>query len=298
MDLKTNKYVILFLCGLLCVATVAGFVMVGKKDSEKPIDYITIAILAKDKAHTLPIYLATIENQTWPKEKTYLYVRTNNNNDDTQKILKNWLEKVGPSYAKVYFDDKDVEEPIQQYTQHEWNSMRFKVLGKIRQDSIDWARENGSHYFVVDCDNFVHPHTLESLAKTNLQIVAPFLKLNDHHYYSNYHAAVDKNGYLASTPHYYDYFNQVVRGLIEVPVVHCSYFIRHDALDKLTYDDDSYRYEYVIFSDSARKQRIPQYLDNREVYGRITFAENLEAFDKEPWIHEFDHLREKTPIEG
>ena len=40
-------------------------------------EYVTIAILAKDKAHTLPLYLACIENQTWPKCNTNLYIRTN-----------------------------------------------------------------------------------------------------------------------------------------------------------------------------------------------------------------------------
>ena len=32
-------------------------------------DYVTIAILAKDKEHTLPLYLSCIEQQTWPAEK-------------------------------------------------------------------------------------------------------------------------------------------------------------------------------------------------------------------------------------
>ena len=33
------------------------------------------------------------------------------------------------------------------------------------------------------------------------------------------------------------------------------------------------RHEYVVFSDSARKAGIPQYLDNRQIYGYITFGE-------------------------
>ena len=46
----------------------------------KPTEFVTIAILAKDKAHTLPLYLQCIEQQTWPAQQTYLYIRTNNNN--------------------------------------------------------------------------------------------------------------------------------------------------------------------------------------------------------------------------
>lgn len=278
---------------LLCICTLSFMFNQGslsaqdKKENEPPIDKVTIAILAKDKGHTLPLYLSCIEKQTWPSHKSYLYIRTNNNNDDTAKILREWIEKVGDKYAGVFFDDSDVKEAIQKYKQHEWNAERFKVLGKIRQDSIDFAKKNHSHYFVADCDNFIRPNTIEQLMKTNLPIVAPFLKIADTKTYSNYHAAVDQNGYLADTPDYYAFFSRSIKGLIDVPVVHCSYFIQHDTLDKISYDDQSARYEYVIFSDNARKQQIPQYLDNREIYGRISFAENKEEFEKEPWLFEF-----------
>lgn len=252
------------------------------------IDYVTIAILAKDKAHTLPLYLSCIENQTWPKEKTYLYIRTNNNNDETAKVLHEWVKKVKQSYADIYFDDSDVSDQVQVYKQHEWNAVRFKVLGKIRQESVNWAKAHHSHYFVVDCDNFIQPHTLEKLVSTQLPIVAPLLKVAEPSLYSNYHAAIDQNGYYAHSPFYQPILNLQVRGLIEMPVVHCTYFIRYDILDQIVYDDNSSRYEYVIFSDHARKKNIPQYLDNREVYGRITFAEKKEDLDKEIWLSEFE----------
>ncbi|MBI2353078.1 glycosyltransferase family 2 protein [Candidatus Dependentiae bacterium] len=243
-------------------------------------EYVTIAILAKDKAHTLPLFLQCIQNQTWPAERTYLYVRTNNNNDDTAQILRLWLDQVQHRYAKIYFNDQAVAENIQQFGQHEWNGVRFKILGKIRQESVAWAYEQHSHYFVVDCDNFIKPHTIEKLMQDKLSIVAPFL-IRKYFQYSNYHAAVDQNGYFQPSDNYFMIFNRQVTGLIEVPVVHCAYFIRYDTLPFILYDDDSYRYEYVIFSDQARKKRITQYIDNRDVYGMITFATNKEELEKE-----------------
>ena len=69
------------------------------------------------------------EQATAPS-KSYLYIRTNNNNDDTLNILRQWVEKVGDRYAGVYFDDTDVKESVQKYKQHEWNAERFKVLGR------------------------------------------------------------------------------------------------------------------------------------------------------------------------
>lgn len=253
----------------------------------KCIETITIAILAKDKAHTLPLFLQCIEQQTWPKNQTYLYIRTNNNNDETSKILKNWIEKIKKEYLQVYFDCSNVVENVEQYKQHEWNAVRFKVLGKIRQESIHWAKERDSHYFVVDCDNFIMPDTLETLFNTNLPVVAPFLRKTYDNYYSNYHAETDENGYYKDCDLYYQILFQRIKGLIEVPVVHCTYFIRKEFLNCAIYDDESYRYEYVVFSDWLRKQNVPQYLDNRKLYGRMTSAETAQEFENEIWLHEF-----------
>lgn len=247
------------------------------------IDHVTIAILAKDKAHTLPLYLECIEQQTWPASKTYLYIRTNNNNDTTQSILESWITKVQHKYAGIYFDGSNVDVPVEKYKQHEWNCERFKVLGKIRQDSVSWARAHHSHYFVADCDNFIKPHTIDALMNTNLPIVAPLLHTQNS-CYSNFHAAIDKNGYFADSYLNFDLLEGKIKGLIEVPVVHCTYFVRFDVLDKLSYDDQSYRYEYVIFSDSARKNSIPQYLDTREIYGGISFAEKEFTPEEYAWL--------------
>ncbi len=276
-----RKYSIVWL-----VLFVFGCQAARKNNSD---EYVTIAILAKDKAHTLPLYLQCLEAQTWPKHKTYLYIRTNNNNDETVAVLQEWIARIGKEYAKIYFDDSDVDVPVQQFGQHEWTYERFKVLGKIRQDSVDWAYAHNSHYFVVDCDNFVGPDTLESMMQTHLPIIAPFLRCSDYEkrFYSNYHETIDANGYYLASVFYYDILDQKVRGIIEVPVVHCTYFIRYNVLDKICYDDESWRYEYVIFSDSARKQNIPQYIDNRKIYGYISFAETKQEFEQESFLNTF-----------
>jgi len=246
---------------------------------------VTIAILAKDKEHCLLTYLNCIQKQTFPKSKTYLYIRTNDNNDNTAEILKAWVEKVKDQYLGVYFDDSDAPVSVKEFTQHEWNCTRFKVLGQIRQDSLDWAYHHNSHYFIADCDNFIFPHTIETMVNTNLPIVAPLL----HSYcaYSNFHAAIDRNGYLLDSPFYLPLVNQEIKGHVQVPVVHCTYFIRYEVLPEMCYDDESYRYEYVIFSDNARKKGIPQYLDTTDVFGYVSFAENSTDLVCEPWFISF-----------
>src|SRR5579863_1124002 len=98
-------------------------------------EYITIAILAKDKAQCLDLYLSCLEQQTWPTHKTHLYIRTNNNTDETAQILRDWIARVGKNYAKIYFDDTDVIERVEEFKQHEWNCLRLKVICTLRQES-------------------------------------------------------------------------------------------------------------------------------------------------------------------
>lgn len=248
-------------------------------------DFVTVAILAKDAGHVLPLHLDCISKLRYPKDRLYLYVRTNNNNDATATVLRQWLDKVGDAYAGVHFDDSDVTVPVEGYDPHEWNPERVKVLGAIRQASIQWAYERNSHYFVSDCDNFFSPDALVASTATGLPIVAPLLTSSGA--YANYHEAVNEWGYLDQTPLYLSLLGQEVRGLIEVPVVHCTYFVRHEVIPGLSFDDDSNRHEYVIFSDSARKLGVQQYLDNRKIYGHISFATDTAALEAEPWYIDF-----------
>jgi len=244
-------------------------------------EVITVAILAKDKAHSLPVYLKCLEAQTWPKLQTRIYVRTNNNNDKTPTILKDWLARVGSSYLEVAFDDKDVEKKVERFQQHEWNGERFEVLGTIRNLSMQWAVQRGDHYFVADCDNFIAPDTLECLAKFAFAnpepcVVAPLLWCPKRHY-SNFHSSIDQNGYFKSDELYNKLHSQTIKGLVQLPVVHCTYFVHAKAAAILKYLDGSGRYEYVIFSHECRRNNVPQYLDTRRVYGRVSFMETAET---------------------
>ena len=115
---------------------------------------ITIAILAKQKGHSLPLFLKCISNQTYPKELISIYIRSNNNTDNTLEILQNWVVENRDKYDEIYEDYSDVDIRVQDLGQHEWTGPRFLVLGDIRNKSMEWAYQKKSHYFVCDCDNF------------------------------------------------------------------------------------------------------------------------------------------------
>jgi hypothetical protein len=185
-------------------------------------------------------------------------------------------------YAGVEFDASDVSARVQEYALHEWNSTRFQVLGRIRQLSLQKAIEKDcDFYFTADVDNFLRPSTLRELVSLNVPIVAPFLRsIEKGSYYSNYHAAVDAQGYYTHCDQYDWVLNRWIKGVIEMPVVHCTYLVRTDVIPLLTYQDETDRHEYVIFSDSARKHNVMQYLDNRQIYGYMA-REDIEGHTRE-----------------
>ena len=236
---------------------------------------VLVAILAKQKEPSLPLYLECLEALDYPKSSIVLYIRTNNNTDGTERILREWVARVGHLYAGVEFDAEDVAARVEQFGVHEWNATRFSVLGRIRNISLRRALEQDcDFYFVSDVDNFIRPCTLRELMALNLPIVAPLLRsINPGNFYSNYHAEIDANGYYQDCDQYHWILNRWIRGVLEMPVIHCTYLIRADVLNDLSYEDATSRHEYVVFSDSARKSGVPQYLDNRQIYGYITFDE-------------------------
>jgi glycosyltransferase involved in cell wall biosynthesis len=241
---------------------------------------VLLAILAKQKENVLPLYLECIEALDYPKASIVLYIRTNNSTDGTERILRAWVERVGHLYAAVEFDAEDVPEQVQQFGSHEWNATRFRVLGRIRNISLRHAlKHECGFYFVSDVDNFIRRCSLRELVALNLPIAAPLLRsLAPGRYYSNYHAEIDSNGYYANCDQYLWILHRWIRGVVEVPVVHTTYLIRADVIPDLTYEDTTNRHEYVVFSDSARKAGVLQYLDNRQVYGYIAFDEGSDQY--------------------
>jgi len=237
---------------------------------------VLIAILAKQQEPVLPFYLECLEALDYPKKSISLYIRTNNNTDRTAEILKAWVNRVRHLYKSVEMDDSDVAVRVEEFGVHEWTQSRFKVLGEIRQRSMQKALDRDClWYFVADTDNFIRPNTLKDLVALNLPIVAPYLKhVDPNALYSNYHYKADPNGYYLECEEYHWVHQQRVRGIIQVDVVHCTYLVKSDIIPYLQYDDGSGRYEYVIFSSSARLQGIPQFLDNRQVYGFLTLDES------------------------
>lgn len=161
---------------------------------------VLLAILVKDKEYILPLYLESILNMDYPKDKIILYIRTNDNKDNSEIILEDFIEKYGNQYEKVIYNKESVNSELKKYSEHDWNQTRFHILAKIRGESMRQAQiHNTDYYYVIDVDNLVAPTWLAMAVNYNLPIVAPLLLgcENEKKYYSNFFDALDKNGYYA-----------------------------------------------------------------------------------------------------
>jgi hypothetical protein len=145
---------------------------------------------------------------------------------------------------------------------------------------------------VVDCDNFVTPCTLKYLIQKDKPIIAPMLRAiprpTDN--YSNFMFDVNANGYEKRHPDFYKILKKEKVGTFEVPIVHCTYLIKGEYLNRLTYCDYSRHHEYVIFSRIARHTGTPQYICNERDFGvllhngaKLTLAEERAQFQR--WLN-------------
>ncbi len=235
---------------------------------------ILLVILVKDKEVILNDYLSCIYNLDYDKKDIFLYIKTNDNNDNSENILINFINNYKNEYYKIFFDNLPINEELKKYKPHEWNSFRFKILGKIRDDSIKFAYENKLNYFVVDADNLISPFTLKNLINSNVEVIAPMLNSNT--IYSNFHENSNDKNYMNKNSEYMKILNKKKIGIIEVDLIHCTYLIKYSALEKMLnnkenklYDDDSGDYEFKIFNNSLKKYNIKRYIDNRYFYGII-----------------------------
>lgn len=232
---------------------------------------VLLAILARNKAHVLPDYLTCLEQLDYDKKAITVYINSNNNDDETETLLRAWVERVKDQYGKIVADFHEVE-GLEKTNPHVWTTQRFKLLGSIRNKSMSMAlQENCDFYFVADCDNFLTPCTLKELVAKDKPIIAPMLlpvpEKRDP--YSNYFCAIDAKGYYKHDSAYLKILNRQYLGVFEVPVVHCAYLIKQEYLPDLSYIDSTDDFEFVIFSREARKKGIPQYICNEKYFGTL-----------------------------
>ena len=251
----------------------------GETSSPQEGKTVLVAILARNKEHTLPRFLSCIERLDYDKKLITIYINTNNNEDRTLQVLQDWSDIHKNDYRAIIFENHSVQD-LEKRRPHDWTPQRFKVLGTIRNKSLQQAKEQKcDFYFVVDCDNFITPCTLKELVNKDKPIIAPMLRSipDACDPYSNYFCDISPTGYWKSHPNYRKILYRQMVGTFQVPVVHCTYLIKTEFIDSLGYVDGTDDYEFVIFSRLARSNNIPQFICNEKEFGVLwhVYGENV-----------------------
>lgn len=224
---------------------------------------VFLPILAQNQAHFLPRYLKNLENLDYDKKLITVYINTDNNEDDTEAVLRDWAKKNKRRYRSITFDSNKASK-LDGLSTSTWNPTKLRGMGKMLNRSLEVAKKSKSdYYFFSECNNFVAPHTLKTLMAKNKPIIAPLL--TDVFVVNNI-SPKKKESFTAD--HYrYPITYKILEGTIKVPLVQSTYLIQSKYLDGLNYMDGTDENEAVIFSKSAKANGVDQFICNEKDFG-------------------------------
>lgn len=266
---------------------------------------VMVAILLRNKAHTLPFFLNYIQNLDYPKERIRLWIRSDHNIDNSVPLMQEWLARVQPLYNHVdFYDDNSESSYSDSEGPFDWSRKRVNNILRLRQEALNTARVSWVDYLMfVDCDNFLmSKKILKDLIRENKPIVAPMLNATFSKHYTNFWGDMDENGYYKRSDNYHDIHTRIISGIFRVPVVHSTFLIqtRHPATTTLAFYPPPNEYhgpfdDIIIFAYNCILADIPTFIVNKDFYGIM-----LIPMDKNDVIEDekeqFLHLRLETIV--
>ncbi|KAK0177237.1 hypothetical protein PV328_001313 [Microctonus aethiopoides] len=250
--------------------------VISNESVKKPT--IVISILIRNKAHTLPYFLTLFEQLEYPKNRICLWIRSDNNVDNSIEILNVWLNEQKFNYHSVnVVTDNESKSNENEESIADWTTNRFIHVINLREEALNFGRNIWADYlFMVDADVFLtNPKTLELLISKNETLVAPMLKSDG--MYSNYWAGMTSEYYYERTDTYIPILNREKIGCHPVPMIHSAVLInlREKNTDFLTYNSDNLQHyngpkdDIITFALAANASDVPLHICNDEIYGYV-----------------------------
>ncbi|KAG8225161.1 hypothetical protein J437_LFUL002861, partial [Ladona fulva] len=240
---------------------------------------VVIAILARNKAHTLPFFLTLLEGLDYPKSRISLWIRSDHNEDQTLEVLKTWLESSQSSYHStniILTDSPPGRHPDEKGLGH-WPQSRFKHVIQMREEALEYARKIWADYiWFMDCDTFlINNQTLRLLMSKEVTVVAPMLKSDG--MYANFWCGMTSDYYYQRTDDYKPILNRERKGCFEVPMVHSSVLIdiRHEISLQFSFNPENIpdyngpTDDIIAFAISVKNAGSTLNVCNDEIYGFI-----------------------------
>ncbi|XP_049884611.1 glycosyltransferase 25 family member [Pectinophora gossypiella] len=264
------------------LTTLLGLYLCISEDStnqDEKLPTIGVSVLIRNKAHSLPYFFTYLVNLSYPKDRMYIWIHSDFNEDNSIEIIEAWAEEYKSQYNGMYITTNNSSGPLHSGEQHyvKWIPEHFNHVIKLRQQALDFARKQWADYlFMVDADVFLtNPDTLELLLGKKLTVVAPML-LSDG-LYSNFWCGMTENYYYLRTDEYKPIREREKTGCFAVPMVHTAVLInlKRTVTDKLTYTHTNLQSydgpvdDIIIFALSAKWNGVELYVCNDYVYGYV-----------------------------
>ncbi|KAH9642350.1 hypothetical protein HF086_004882 [Spodoptera exigua] len=240
---------------------------------------VGISVLVRNKAHTLPFFLSCIRNLNYPKNRIYLWIYSDFNEDKSIEILEKWVDKYASLYNGVYLTTNSSSGRLHrdEKSSIHWSSDHFKHVISLREKALNFARKMWADYlFMIDADVFLtNPSTLSELVSKDLPITAPMLVSDG--LYSNFWCGMTDNYYYQRTDDYKPIQRMEKQGCYEVPMVHTAVLVqlRTRVSDQLTYNPnkipnyDGPEDDIIAFAVNAKKNGITLHICNDDLYGFV-----------------------------
>ncbi|XP_060602538.1 procollagen galactosyltransferase 1-like isoform X2 [Ruditapes philippinarum] len=273
-----------FICSLVIIVAILSTHCNGNNsehqhiEEEQSLPTVFVAILVRNKAHTLPWFLGHLELINYPKEKIALWIRSDHNIDNSTAILNKWIKATEHMYNSVefVFDDTPTGFAGEIGPCH-WTIERFNHVIQLRQKAIKTARNMWADYLLmIDADVMLeNPDTLKLLIDQQKTLIAPVMNASVGDTYSNFWGGMDEQGYYKRVPEYFKMLEREIQGVFQVPMIHTVFLmdLRHTISEKLSYiappgynmpEDD-----IIIFALSAQDAGVPMYILNTEYFGHV-----------------------------
>ncbi|VEL20179.1 unnamed protein product, partial [Protopolystoma xenopodis] len=244
---------------------------------------VSIGILVRNKAHSLPYFLGALESLDYPKSRIHLYIRADNCLDDSLTVLRRWVAAAAGAYHAVELLEDSKTAQLQGIPVA-WTPEHYEHLIELRQAALDAARRAWADFhFSLDADVILmNKRTLRDLVEAtlvpppggNIIVLAPMLNCTTSEVYSNFWGAMTEEGYYKRSDNYFDLQKRVSLGIHPVAMVHSALLVnlRNLVARQINYSPrpDTYQGpvdDLIIFARIAQTAGISLYLDNRQFYG-------------------------------
>ncbi|XP_012220536.2 glycosyltransferase 25 family member isoform X2 [Linepithema humile] len=205
-------------------------------------------------------------------------IRSDNNIDNSIKILNKWIDSEGEKYhyLNIYLNTTTTGFEDER-TYADWSPHRFAHVINLREEALNYAREIWADFILMlDADVFLtNSSTLRNLVLKEQTIVSPLLRSDG--MYSNFWAGMTAEHYYLRTDLYEPILYREKIGCHNVPMVHSAVLIdlrRYDS-DRLSYKSekliayDGPVDDIITFAVGANKSGVPLHVCNDEAYGFV-----------------------------